>query len=78
MKEAGEILIPIKEGRITDRHIVGEIGEVALQKVHGRQASSDVTIFKSLGMAAEDVAAAALVLERAAARGLGQPMALTS
>lgn len=78
LKEAGELLIPMKEGRITEQHIAGELGDVARKNVAGRQHPNEITIFKSLGMAAEDVAAASLVLERAIPRGLGQPMALTS
>ena len=72
LKEAGELLIPIAEGRIDRTHIAGELGELALGKVSGRGSASDVTIFKSLGMAAEDVAAAALAADRATSRGLGQ------
>jgi ornithine cyclodeaminase len=72
LKEAGELLIPIAEGRIDHTHIAGELGELVLGKVDGRRDTAEVTIFKSLGMAAEDVAAAALAADRAKARGLGQ------
>ena len=75
LKEAGELLIPMAEGRIDATHIAGELGELALGKVAGRGSATDVTIFKSLGMAAEDVAAAALAADRAKARGLGQILA---
>ena len=72
LKEAGDLLIPIREGAVNDRHIVGELGELVAGKVAGRIAASGVTIFKSLGMAVEDVVAAQLALERARASGLGQ------
>jgi len=72
LKEAGELLIPIAEGRIDATHIAGELGELVLGKIAGRRNGSEVTIFKSLGMAAEDVAAAALAADRARAKGLGQ------
>ena len=78
LKEAGELLIPIAEGRIDSTHITGELGEVVLGKIAGRRNGTEITIFKSLGMAAEDVAAAALAADRAKARGLGQPLQLTT
>ncbi|HUL71517.1 MAG TPA: ornithine cyclodeaminase family protein [Vicinamibacterales bacterium] len=77
LKESGDLLLPIKEGAITDRHIVGELGELAAGKVPGRIAASGVTIFKSLGLAVEDVVAARLAVERARAAGLGKAIDLT-
>ncbi len=72
LKEAGDLLLPIREGAINDRHIVGELGELVSGKVAGRIAASGVTIFKSLGMAVEDIVAAQLAVERAQVAGLGQ------
>ena len=72
LKEAGELLIPIAEGAIAESHIAGELGDVAAGRLAGRQSGKEVTIFKSLGMAAEDVVAARLVLDRAEAAKLGQ------
>jgi ornithine cyclodeaminase/alanine dehydrogenase-like protein (mu-crystallin family) len=72
LAEAGDILIPIAEGAITDAHIAGEIGEVAAGRIAGRRSPDEITIFKSLGMAVEDVAAAHLAFERARVRGLGR------
>ena len=72
LKEAGDLLLPIKEGAVNDRHIVGELGELVTGKVAGRIAASGVTIFKSLGMAVEDVGAARLAVERARVAGLGK------
>ena len=69
--EAGDILIPIGEGAITREHVLGELGEVAAGRIAGRAATDDITIFKSLGMAVEDVAAAHLVFGRAVKRGIG-------
>jgi ornithine cyclodeaminase/alanine dehydrogenase-like protein (mu-crystallin family) len=77
LKESGDLLLPIREGAINDRHIVGELGDLAAGKVPGRIAASGVTIFKSLGMAVEDIVAAQLVVERARAAGLGQSIDLT-
>jgi ornithine cyclodeaminase len=72
LAEAGDIVIPIKEGVIDAGHIAGELGEVAAGTISGRTTASEVTLFKSLGMAVEDVAAAHLALERAVVRGLGR------
>jgi len=71
-KEAGDLLLAIRDGAITEQHIAGEIGELILGRVPGRASADAVTIFKSLGMAVEDLAAARLAVDRAAAAGLGQ------
>jgi ornithine cyclodeaminase len=72
LAEAGDLLIPIAEGAITPAHLAGEIGELAAGRVAGRGSPDEITIFKSLGMAVEDVAAAHLAVARARARGLGR------
>jgi alanine dehydrogenase len=69
--EAGDIVLPIAEGRITPAHVIGELGEVVAGDVEGRTSREEVTIFKSLGMAVEDVAAAQLVYRRAVDEGVG-------
>jgi ornithine cyclodeaminase len=70
--EAGDILIPIGEGAITEAHIAGELGELITERTTGRTEAKQVTIFKSLGLAVEDMVAAHLALTRARAAGLGQ------
>jgi len=69
--EAGEFLIPRAEGRFGDEHIVGELGEVLTGKAPGRASPDEVTLFKSLGIAIEDLAAAHRVHEICEERGLG-------
>jgi len=76
LAEAGDIVIPIREGAIDASHIAGELGDVFGGRTPGRQNAGEITIFKSLGMAAEDVAAARLALERASERGLGRGFVL--
>jgi ornithine cyclodeaminase/alanine dehydrogenase-like protein (mu-crystallin family) len=76
LAEAGDVVLPIAEGRFTAAHIAGELGEVVSGRVPGRASASEVTIFKSLGMAVEDVAAAHLAFEKAAARGVGRGVVL--
>jgi ornithine cyclodeaminase len=63
--ESDDFRIPRQEGVIGDDHIKGEIGEVLIGKVKGRTKASDVTIFKSLGIAIEDLAAAHYLYSRA-------------
>lgn len=72
LSEAGDFLIPKSEGAIADDHILGEIGEVLTGKLAGRRTRGDVTLFKSLGLAIEDVAAARHIHERARASGQGR------
>jgi ornithine cyclodeaminase len=69
LNEAGDFLIPRSEGAIGDDHIVGELGDVFLGKVPGRQSPQDVTLFKSLGIAIEDLAAAHHIWNKAKAAG---------
>jgi ornithine cyclodeaminase/alanine dehydrogenase-like protein (mu-crystallin family) len=70
--EAGEYLRAVEAGAITPAHILGEIGEVANGSVTGRQSNTDITLYKSLGVAAQDVASAHYLLEAATAKGVGQ------
>jgi ornithine cyclodeaminase len=69
LHEAGDFLIPRKEGAIGDGHILGELGDVFLGKAPGRRGSDEITLFKSLGIAVEDLAAAHLVWKKAQAAG---------
>jgi ornithine cyclodeaminase len=76
LAEAGDILLPMKEGTINEDHLAGELGEVVLGTIVGRTSPDEITIFKSLGMAVEDVAAAHLAYVKAAERGLGRGFVL--
>jgi len=67
---------PRAEGAITETHIVGELGDVLLGRIEGRTGPAEVTIFKSLGLAIEDLAAAELVLRKAEAGNTGQVVEL--
>jgi len=72
VNEGGEYLRALAAGAITPQHIVGEIGEVANGSVVGRRSASDVTLYKSLGIAPQDLASAHYVLDKARAGGVGQ------
>jgi ornithine cyclodeaminase len=74
--EAGDIVLAIVEGVVHRESIAGELGELAAGTIAGRQTDRQITLFKSLGMAVEDVAAAHLTFLRAAARGLGTEVAI--
>jgi ornithine cyclodeaminase len=74
--ESGDIVSGLAEGRFGRDHLAGELGAVVAGRVPGRTSAGQVTIFKSLGLAVEDVAAAALVAERADTRGLGSELSL--
>ena len=65
LAEAGDLLIPMREGAVGEDHIVGEIGDVLVGRIPGRQSPEEITLFKSLGLAVEDLAAARFVWRRA-------------
>jgi ornithine cyclodeaminase len=71
LNEAGDILFPTREGTITADHIVGELGDLLLGRIAGRRSPKEITLFKSLGLAVEDVAAAHHVYHKAIADGMG-------
>ncbi|HSN52805.1 MAG TPA: ornithine cyclodeaminase family protein [Woeseiaceae bacterium] len=71
MNEAGDLLIPIAAGAIGEAHVLGEIGAVLAGAVPGRTAASDITLYKSLGIVAQDLFAAARVYARALENGAG-------
>jgi alanine dehydrogenase len=73
--ESGDVVMGIQEGRFGPDHIVAELGEL-VAGAPGRRADTDVTIFKSLGMAVEDVTAAELAYRRATERGIGVELEL--
>ena len=71
MAEAGDVLMPIAEGCIDRSHVLGDLSQLLGNRVRGRLADDDVTVFKSVGIAIEDIAAAAHVYRRAVAAGAG-------
>jgi ornithine cyclodeaminase len=71
LSEAGDFLIARSDGAVGDDHLVGEIGEVFAGQVAGREDDQQITLFKSLGLAVEDLAAASYVLHAAEAGAIG-------
>jgi ornithine cyclodeaminase len=76
LAEAGDILLAIAEGGIDAGHIAGTLGEVIIGQVAGRTDASQITVFESLGLGLEDVAAAAHVYTAALADGSGTEIEL--
>ena len=75
--ESGDVVMGIGEGRFGADHIAAEVGEV-VNGGEGRRTEGDITLFKSLGLAIEDVTAADLALRRAVERGVGTELDLAS
>ena len=76
LQEAGDLLIPIKRGYMQETHIHAELGEIIAGEVIGRTSDQDVTLFKSVGIAVQDLAAATRVLEQAEIQGFGKMVQL--
>lgn len=80
LAEPGDILVPLREGVIGPEHVVAELGALLLPDADlaslGRQSAAEITLFKSLGLAVEDLAAARHVLDRAERDDVGTVVAL--
>lgn len=72
LNESGDFLMARREGALTDASILGELGEVLEGSRPGRASATDITIFKSLGIAVEDLASAEFLYRRALETGAGQ------
>ncbi|RMH15886.1 MAG: ornithine cyclodeaminase family protein [Gemmatimonadetes bacterium] len=71
LNESGDFLAARDEGLVDDDHIVAELGEVLDGRAPGRTDAAQITLFKGLGLAVEDLAAAHWVTARARAQGVG-------
>ncbi|TMC44422.1 MAG: ornithine cyclodeaminase family protein [Chloroflexi bacterium] len=76
LAEAGDLLIPMLEGAVKGDHVQAELGEVIIGKNPGRRSPRELTLFKSLGLAVEDVASAVYVVRRARETGTGQTVTM--
>jgi len=75
-KEAGDIMIPLQEGMITESHFYAELGEIITGKKPGRLSEDEITLFKSNGLAIQDAATAKLVYDKARELGVGSEVKL--
>jgi ornithine cyclodeaminase/alanine dehydrogenase-like protein (mu-crystallin family) len=71
MVEAGDLLIPMQEGLVSAGHIFAELGEIVAGIKPGRESQEEITLFKSVGLAVQDVAIANLALKVAEGMKLG-------
>ena len=70
-RESGDVILGMRDGLFGPDHVAAELGEVIAGRVAGRTSPEQVTVFKSLGLAVEDLAAADLAYRRARERGMG-------
>jgi ornithine cyclodeaminase/alanine dehydrogenase-like protein (mu-crystallin family) len=76
LEEAGDLIMTIQDGLITDDHIHGELGELISGKKPGRSSGDEITLFKSVGNAIQDLYAASRVYSNALEKGHGHVAAL--
>jgi len=77
MAAAGELLDAIRSGVVTESQLRGEIGEVLLGRIPGRESADDITLYKSLGVTSQDLAAAQIVHAAALQQGVGLDVELS-
>ena len=68
---AGDLLIPLEEGEITDSKLYGELGDIVNGKIPGREDEKEITIYESVGFGALDIAVAIVVYKKALDLGIG-------
>lgn len=72
LSEAGDFIIPIQKGIITEDIITGELGQVISKTIEGRQSENEITLFKSVGIAVQDVVTAYRIYEKALKNKVGK------
>src|SRR5690606_22399733 len=76
LEEAGDLIVPIREGVFGTDHIAAELGEILAGRAPGRTSAEQVTYFRAVGNAVQDVAVGLLAVREAEARGLGTTIEL--
>jgi len=76
LKEAGDLLIPLRQGKMKTDHIHAELGELVTGKKEGRGSNSEISIFKSVGNAVQDLVTAGRIYENAVKTGAGSEIDL--
>jgi ornithine cyclodeaminase/alanine dehydrogenase-like protein (mu-crystallin family) len=74
LEEAGDLIAPIQQGLIPESHIESELGDLLLGRFPGRERTDEITLFKSVGVAIQDLHAAEKALENARQLSLGVPL----
>lgn len=75
--QAKDVIEAIKAGKITEDHIVAEIGEVLDGKSRGRETAEEITLYRSMGVAAQDLICAHFVMEQAKKLGIGVEVSIS-
>ena len=78
LAEAGDIIIPLREGVIQRKNIWAELGEIVTGRKAGRTSDKETTFFKSLGLGIQDAAVAMVVFKKAQSLGVGTQFDLES
>jgi len=76
LEEAGDLIIPLKKKLIRREDIQGELGEIVSGKKAGRRTREEITYFKSVGNAVQDISVAQAVFRRALEKGIGREIEL--
>lgn len=71
LAESGDILIPLKEGRITEDDFTGELGEVLAGRLEGRENDEEIIVFETVGIGTQDLMAAKCIYEKAVEKNIG-------
>ena len=74
--EAGDLIIPLRNGDINEDHVFAELGEIVTGQITGRESYDQITFFKSVGVAVQDAAAASIALKNAIDQDLGITISL--
>ena len=69
--EAGDFILAVQEGQWSWEHVHGSLGDVVVKRVPGRETEDEITLFKSVGLAIQDISVAYHVHQRALAQGVG-------
>ena len=71
LSESGDIIIPLKQGLITKEKFTGEIGQVIMGTLKGRESDEEITVFKTVGIATQDVVTARKIYNKAIEQNIG-------
>lgn len=77
MKESGDLIKPIQQGIISENHIAGEIGELLINRIAGRESDDQITVFKSVGVAIQDYVVATDIYNYSLEQGFGLEISLS-
>ena len=72
LNESGDFIIPIKENQFSESDVTGELGELILGKIKGRENDDEITIFKTVGSGVLDVVTAKRIYDKAVEKGIGE------